>query len=345
MIKPLTIKQPHPISPRRGALCKRMGASPWGGLVGLLILFLLTSCIDEDLSRCGVNYKVEYVVRQNMHAVLQDEINSELATAAERQVGARLDEALAGVYSDIAHDLDLSFYEDHRLAWHQNTVIDASSAQLTIYMQRADYRNLALANMAQEPQAELTGADADTELTVSCVPGDTIDSHRAGLFSARMDMAVEERDQTFRADLYMINSTAALVINRQGLAPTDMKACVCDMAGAFAVNDSTYSFSRQPVVRALRFTEGGYDCLYATSMPSREGTPGADGLWRMKVYVTMDGKVTESVLAVNAPLRAGEVKIIKGRLNPDGSISTDEPEVGVSVTLDWKPGGSHDVEI
>ena len=59
----------------------------------------------------------------------------------------------------------------------------------------------------------------------------------------------------------------------------------------------------------------------------------------------MGGKITENVLHISEPLRAGRVKIIKGVIKDDGSITTESPEVGVSVTLDWKPGGSHDVEI
>ena len=49
--------------------------------------------------------------------------------------------------------------------------------------------------------------------------------------------------------------------------------------------------------------------------------------------------------AMNEPLKAGKLKIIKTRLKEDGSLSTSNTAVGVSVKLDWKPGGSHDVEI
>ena len=65
----------------------------------------------------------------------------------------------------------------------------------------------------------------------------------------------------------------------------------------------------------------------------------------MKVYVQTGGKTTENVITVNDPLRAGCMRIIKVRMKDDGSVEAVTPEVGVSVTLDWKPGGSHDVEI
>ena len=325
-----------------------LGALPLGGLGWVL---LLTSCIDEDLSKCGVNYNMEYVVVQGFRQSLYQEMAQELSTDAERAVGTRLEGELGGVCSDIAHDLDLSFYIGHRLTWHQNVDANASTARLTVYMKRDDYRNLAVANVAQESVAGIEGTPADTELAIGCAKADTVESQRTALFSSRLDMAAEDYGQTFRSNLYMVNCMAALVLNRQGHEPTDIRAFVVDMAESFAVSDSVYSFAPSRAdshaVRTRSFTDGGYDCLYAVTLPSREGTPDADdGLWRMKVYVTMPGgKVTENILAVNAPLRAGEARIIKARLNDDGSIDVDEPEIGVSVTLDWKPGGSHDVEI
>ena len=91
----------------------------------------------------------------------------------------------------------------------------------------------------------------------------------------------------------------------------------------------------------------GYRMLYATTLPSPDNAQGNpdDGIWQVKVYVTMDGKITENVLHVGEPLPVGKVKIIKGVIKDDGSVSTESPEVGVSVTLDWKPGGDHDVEM
>ena len=65
---------------------------------------------------------------------------------------------------------------------------------------------------------------------------------------------------------------------------------------------------------------------------------------KIAILSCMDTRLTE-LLPAALGVRNGDVKIIKAKLNPDGSISTDEPEVGVSVTLDWKPGGSHDVEM
>lgn len=317
-----------------------------GGMGALLALSALSSCIDEDLSKCGVDYAAEYVVEQRLEVSLQGEIASELIRPEEQPIGRRLEQALGGVFTDVAHDIDLSFYDGNRLAWHENNVVNAASASVTVYLQRADYRNLALANLAIEPAMALTGADSDLTMTVGYrAEADTVESQSAGLFSARMDMRLEDRSQTFSTRLYMLNCAAALVIDRNGCQPEDIRAYVEGTAAGFGVNDSTYSFGASPIVRTRRITEGGYDCLYAAMLPSADGTRAADGLWRMKVYVQTGGKTTENVITVNDPLRAGCMRIIKVRMKGDGSVEAVTPEVGVSVTLDWKPGGSHDVEI
>lgn len=308
----------------------------------------LASCIDEDLSDCGVDYAVEYMVEQKPRTNLQREIATELARPEEQAMAARISEELGGVFTGVVHDVELSFFNDHRLAWHQYNIVDASSASFTVYMPRADYRNLVLANMMKVEECGFTGAESDLTMAVGYLNvNDMVDSQESGLFSSRMDMHLEDRDQKFRSCLYMLNSAAAVVIDRNGRQADDIWGYVEGTAFSFAVNDSVYSFSRKPVVRTVRMTEGGYDCLYAVTLPSPDGTRAdADaGLWRMKVYVETGGKVTENVITVNDPLPAGDIRIIRVRMKDDGSLEAVTAEVGVSVTLDWKPGGSHDVEI
>lgn len=194
----------------------------------------------------------------------------------------------------------------------------------------------------------VTGTDSDLTMAIGYEAGaDTVNSHTCGFFSSRMDMHIEDRNSKYRAWLYMLNCAAAVVVDRNGQQADDIWGYVEGTASSFAINDSVYSFSRKPVVRTVRMTEGGYDCLYSVMLPSPDGTRAdADaGLWRMKVYVKKDGKITENVVSVNDPLPAGDIRIIRVRMKDDGSLEAVTAEVGVSVTLDWKPGGSHDVEI
>ena len=45
------------------------------------------------------------------------------------------------------------------------------------------------------------------------------------------------------------------------------------------------------------------------------------------------------------PLRAGQLKILKSVVHDSGVVSAEDPDVGVSVTLDWNPGMEHNLEL
>lgn len=328
----------------RYCLKSMLGALTWGGTV--LACPFLASCIDEDLSKCGVNYTVSYSVRQPVD--LGAEVRAVLSAPAEQGVAADVEAALGGVFAGTVHDLDLPFYDVHMLEHRQAAVIDAARATMTFYMQKADYRHLPLGNVEGGEPLGIDGADSDLALTLGTAVGDTIPSHAAPVYSGRLDMPLADRDEAYRADLYMVNSAVAVVLADAADGIGAVTGIVDGMATGFAVNDSTFSFDRGQATRMEGMQLPGYHTLYAVTMPSRDALPASadgDGLWQVKVYVDLGGKTTENVLHISEPLRAGRVKIIKGVIKDDGSITTESPEVGVSVTLDWKPGGSHDVEI
>ena len=112
----------------------------------------------------------------------------------------------------------------------------------------------------------------------------------------------------------------------------------------------------------------GQLCFCSVNFPSREpettrtvieteepfiAQEGEKSLWEFQVYVPdprsaqsrAGRKITQTVLRLRRPLRAGQLIIIKGRVQEDGSIATTMSEVGVSVTLDWKPGGIYNPNI
>ena len=262
-------------------------------------------------------------------------------------MAADVEAALGGVFAGTVHDLDLPFYDGHAQEHRQTAVIDAARATMTFYMQKADYRHLPMGNVGDGEPLGVDGADSDLALTLGTAAGDTIASHGRPVYSGRLDMPLADRDEAYRADLYMVNSAVAVVLADAADGIGQVAGLVDGMASGFAVNDSTFSFDRGQATRMVGMQSPGYHTLYAVTMPSRDTQAAADdeGLWQVKVYVDLGGKTTENVLHISEPLRAGRVKIIKGVIKDDGSITTESPEVGVSVTLDWKPGGSHDVEI
>ncbi len=328
-------------------------------LLLLPILGLLSSCINEDLSDCGVNYGLEYEVTLTTN--VQTEVSTELTTDVETEVGGRLLSALSGFFAEYANDVNLNFYDwapPQALNHSEDHYIGGTSASYTIYLPAKDYRHLSVANIAGEPLVEMPATAHADDYRMIQAPGDTIDSHTYGLFSARKDMQVMgDRDQVFHVNLYMQNCAAALVIDPNGVEYTDIKVYMTDLATGFSVNDSTYVYGRAPIIRTQALDTDGVPllCYYGTGFPSRElGTAGApelraaaqSGLWRIKVYVTLpEGSTTETILYLPDALRAGQLRIIKAVLVPNGEVKPNNPEIGTGVDLDWKQGGNYETDL
>lgn len=328
-----------------------------GALLAVLALSALSSCINEDLSDCGTDFSLTYNVRlrTNLHTTLY----GQLASPAEQAIAAGIEQALGGVFTDHAADLDLAFFTGEAPAHREAHAMDGSSARYTIYLPSADYNHLAMANAAAEPLVSVEG-DAYSLLEFRQADADTLPSHTVGVFAARRQLRVADAGGSFDVDLYMQNCAVTLVIDLNGHQLTSIHGSLSGMASAFAVADSAYLFDRNTIIRASRLDDGqGRTALYAACFPSKDSpqasyetykpykysAPEASSLWQMVVYTTENGRITESTLSVSEPLRAGDIKVIKARIGDGGQVVTDAPEVGVSVKLDWKPGGSHDVEI
>ncbi|MCR5158967.1 MAG: hypothetical protein K6D37_07570 [Prevotella sp.] len=329
-----------------------------------LVLLLLgaiaqASCdsIDDDLSDCGKDVRIEYTVR--LLTNMQTELDTELTTPPELLVADGLRQALSGYFSDRAHDLDLSFFSTKGLAHHESHIIDAREAAYTLYLPVKDYRHLGVANTTAGQNLTTSGSDELAAYTISQLTADSIDSHSSGLFTARANINIDDqsvKDQTFHVWLYMQNSAAALVLDPGTNQFRSIRACIAGTASSFLVNDSTYAFDHSRPVRmtTLDSDGSGLHCLYGKCFPSPD-MPGTragmttdkdNACWQLHVYVTLlDGTVTESRLYIPTRLPAGELRIVKGFLQADGTVVPSQQEVGVSVQLDWKPGGTYEPEL
>ena len=329
---------------------------------------VLTGCslINEDQSDCGEEVAVDYEIR--LVTNMSIELTTKLGTDVDECMAAALRRHLSDVFTDHANDIDLSFYDtagDSARLHHEQHVMDASQQSYTIQLPKLDYMHLALANVRDNQQVALEGDDHCHLSSLSqTASADTISPHNTGLFTARQPISVREGEsQSFDVRLYMANSAAALVVDPRGHDLSRLRVFASGFASAFSVSDSSYVFAPQlPIVRTS-FVEsdsgdlGGY-C--SVNFPSREmqalsgravtrtvietedpfvAQSGDQALWAFHTYYTnTDGSVTETVLGVREPLRAGQLMIIKAMILDNGSVVTDLPEVGVSVTLDWKPG-------
>ena len=330
----------------------------------LLLVAMLPGCsmIDDDLSDCGEDFKMEYQLK--LVTNMTTEMETVLSTEYDLPMQMELRDQLKNIFTDFARDVDLSFYGTDSLRHvHETHIMNANEASYTIYLPVEEYMHLALANMAQQHQVEFAGQDYSTTAFLDQLPVDTIDSHETGIFTARQRMQVlGNQSQTFNVRLYMANCAAALVVDTTGHHVRDMHVFIDDLADGFYVRDSLYTYRRQTAVRTFPVTvtlptashtraESVYRqvCYCGVGFPSRDrALPGSpDGtIWHMRVYVTRDnGSITETILSVKEPLKAGNLKIIRAGLTPDGAVESTTTNVGASVTLDWKPGGTYTPDI
>lgn len=338
----------------------------------LSVLWLTAGCcsyIDDDLSDCppeGQEYELTYELR--LVTNITTELSTQLSTATDVNVANALRDHLKNIFTDFAHDVDLSFYDtenaQERLS-HDQHVMNASEQSYTLYLPMREYMHLAAANIQDNTVVELSGDDKCPTAQLATIPEgeETIDSHTTGLFTARYPLKVLEGvSQTFHVRLYMANCAEALVVDPRGHSYRDMKVFATGFASKFHINDSTYTFpEKYPYVRATKVNTGENEklCFCAVNFPTtdEEGmrtvvevpfdeNESETVFWQFYVYVTNDdGSVTESVLSVRSPNKAGQLRIIGGYMGDDGAIHPKDQTVGVSVTLNWNDGGHHDIDL
>ena len=327
------------------------------------LTFVLSGCfaIDEDLSDCGEDYKLTYQLR--LITNLTTELDNVLNEESDRPVADALRTYLSTIFSDYAHDVDLAFYDtkkDSSLTHHESHIMDANQSSYTIYLPVRQYMHLAVANMANEKVVSHIDDKQCHQARLKQERMDTIPPHTTGIFTARQPMEViEGQSRDFLVQLYMANSAVALVIDTMNVVTNNIQVDMTDMATDFNICDSTYLFDHNPIVRApeLPVSSGRQRCYTTVCFPSHteatraEGAVDADGnvvringgetgsIWRIQVYVTMPNEdIVLSTLHVRQPLGAGNLRIIKVALKPDGSVVPSNVEVGASIELGWKKG-------
>ena len=337
---------------------------------GLLCVFLLSvlaacSTIDDDLSACPTepetNYQLDYELR--LVTNMTTELRTELTTQTDLVVANALRTYLSDIFTDYAHDVDLSFYDttgDSVRLQHDQHVMNANQASYTLNLPMRQYMHLASANLLNNPVVNFVSGDTCHRAALWQIDADTISSHTTGLFTARLPMeVVGNEDQQFDVHLYMTNCAASLVVDTIGSGIRDMKVFTTGFASAFSMADSAFIYhARPPIVRAseVETQAEGVMTFCSVNFPSKDirptrtiidtpdpfVSPDAEGsLWEYHIYSYLaDGSITETKFYLRKPLRAGQVSVTKAKANPDGSVSTTAT-VGVSVTTDWNQGNNY----
>lgn len=332
-------------------------------LTALSVLLLTTGCstIDEDLSDCGDDthdFELEYELQLVTNMEL--EMQTQLTTQAEASVAAALQSHLKNIFSDFAHDINLSFFETgepYGLLYNEQHVMDDNEKSYTLHLPMREYRHLALANLQQNSWVTLTGDEHSSTMQLQQVLTEPVESHQTGIFAARTNMDVlEDMNQTFHVNLYMVNCAAVLLLESRDHDAKNVEVFSTGFATGYNVNDNTYTFSENPpLVHADRveLEDDSYLCYCTVTFPSSEtpnpnivSSPDEEAYWQFRIRVkTADGNIVETILNVQEALLAGQLKIVKAYIDSEGVVRTTDARVGVSVTLDWREGGGHNVEL
>ncbi len=344
-----------------------------GITLGMAMTVVFSSCsvIDEDLSDCGEELK-ELRLDYDLHLVTN--LNIELQKEFDSQVDAGILKALRNylspIFTDYAHDLDLSFYDhqgDFARLHHEEHMMDANELSFSIYIPQRQYMHTAFANLEHNGVVSFEGGDYAHEARFLQSGSDTSQPHKTGLFSARKMLKLSEQDdnETVYVHLYMANCAAALILDTSEASLKDLKVLSTGFASGFNITDSTYVFSDNPpmiLTDKINTGSNGRQCFCTVNFPSPEpaaatrvtidtedpfvSVDASEALWQFDVQATLpDGKVTRSVLGVRTPLRAGQLKILHARMYANGGLEPGEKEVAVSVTLDWKEAGNYPVPL
>ena len=246
----------------------------------------------------------------------------------------------SGTHNTFAYKLD--GYDKEWYYTNSQRVVSYSN------LPQGTYRHHPVANAVTEPACGTTTCDCLDNYAVRYVDGDTLDSFTYGIYHGALDVGIDGSDKNMHIPLRMTNSAVALVLSP---AVDSVETYIVNTAAGFSFADSTYDFSTPTVVRTSRLLTDSLVASYGVCFPSRgeedavQRAASDEEYWQMHVYVTRGGKTTRNVLSIREPLAAGEPKILKARISENGEIIYEGTEVSVTVSLDWKPGGDHDIEI
>ena len=186
----------------------------------MVLLTSVTGCsvIDEDLSDCvdveqeKLDYELDYELR--LVTNMTTELTTQLTTQTDIRLADALKKHLDKIFTDYAHDVDLSFYDtrgNYPRIQHDEHFMDANQASYTLNLPMRQYMHLATANILDNESVTLKNDDYCYQSMLSQAAADTINSHTTGVFTARQPMEVLEGiDQSFNVHLYMANCAASL---------------------------------------------------------------------------------------------------------------------------------------
>lgn len=337
-------------------------------VVLFLCAFLVQGCslIDDDLTACGVDF--EMILSMELVTDLDLELETTLSAETDIYTKTVLRNYFSNIFTDHAHDINIGFFNTttDELVYSIFDTIDDTQSSYTFYLPKNEYYAIALANLAYNEIAQLADSDNSRMAKLETPAIDTLPTQRTGLFAVSREISViDTADQRINLTLHMVTCALALVIDTTGVPTRGIRSHMTNTAEGMMLRDSLFNRDLLKVVRLEEITptnsapankvykapaDDSSDIPYllgCASFPTPDEAESDGSYYQVKVYVTLeDGSITETTLSVREPLQASQLKIIKAELKADGKVQPiGSTEMGVSVTLDWKSGGEHDIEL
>lgn len=331
----------------------------------IVIPLILGACslIDDDLTVCGEDFLIEYEMQ--LHTELQMELQTELMTETEYPVRRALEKKWSSIFTDKAKDIDLRFFITetdelkHRI---KEDNLDSNRTSYTIKLPKENYMHLGVANIAADSRVQLSNGNASETMALRLPDKKELSPLTTGVFTARLPMEVTDSSALFSVCLYMVTAAVALVVDTAKCPSLrGLEGYMSGSACSFNIRDSIFMYDKsyamlleriplegdvnsQQIVRrsSLNLQESPLACLATVGFPTQD-----ESVWSMTVTATLtENRHTTTTLTVEEPLKAGTIRIIKCMLDEKGQvIPVNTSEVGATVTLDWKDGGEHEVEL
>ena len=293
---------------------------------------------------------------------VETELDEKLSSLKDQPIRKALEAYIQPIFYPTVKDIDMSFYDQRKRGervLHITDVMNSEEKVFRLDLASSDYRYGGVANLSPNPSVSLSNGETEKELTLVQDPG-TTDPHRAAIyiFRGRSHVKKDEPSQMFKSALSMVNSAAALILNRDSCEVKNISATYEGFADTFNILDSLYYFDRKTIVNtdfidltsyygseqdAATKAVWGYDIAWTqwvktplmvcgAAFPSRNfGSDVINGkvvIWTIHLFVTLaDGSITKNDIYIGQPVQAGKLKIIKGWILKDGSFASTPPLV------------------
>ena len=328
-------------------------------LIVLPLMLAACSLIDDDLSVCGVDQPINYVLQ--LHTNISAQLQAELS--AENEVPAReaLERWLVPIFPDKNIDVDLRFYDkqNDELTFSRQEILQNNRTSITLTLPRDSFMHLAVANVANARQVYMQDDDHSANMYLKLPDTPIMDGLNSGIFTARLPIDVTDSIRDIEVILNLITSSVAVVIDTISCPQMlGISGYMDGSAGGFGVRDSIFMYDSSP---SIRFEQVPIEA--ATSSPARKATVSTgspyicqatacfatpdDEEWKISMTTTLtDNRHTTTTLTIKESLTAGTLRILKLQMNEDGGlVPVSTSEVGASIELDWKKGNDQEIEI